>query len=327
MTSRTLVERALQGKSTDRPPIVMHLAPYAARLQQQSYQQLSGDPTLLANSQQGAQRLFGCDGILAPLDTTLEAEACGCLVEWRDDEPVVTGHPFATHGPVTVDLDGLEQRGRLAIALEATRRLQQVIGRDVAVVPAVTGPVTLAGHLLGPELAAVLDADPERGYQAIEAAVRVTVRMAKLYLETGGGQLVVADPLLGSLDPTHHPQIAGVLRTLWNVADFYDARALVWTIGVDADRPSQLLGLGAGGLAIEGEGPLGAVAAQAEAKDQCLAAGVPPELFNPPLAEVAAAVAAWRDRVAPPRSLYLCPRVPRTAAPESVQEVLRLLRG
>ncbi len=326
MTSRTLVERALQGRSTERPPILMHLAPYAARLQQQPYQQLAGDPTLQANAQQGAQRLFGCDGILAPLDTTLEAEACGCLVEWRDDKPVVTGHPFATHGPVTVDLDGLERRGRLAVTLEATRRLQQVIGRDVAVVPAVTGPVTLAGHLLGPDLAAVLDADPERGYQAVEAAVRVTVHMAKLYLEAGGGQFLVADPLLGSLHPSHYPQIAGVLRTLWNVADFYDARALVWTTVADADRPSQLLGLGAGGLAIEGEGSLAGVAAQAEANDQCLAAGLPPELFTPPPAEVAAAVAAWWDSVRPPRSLYVCPRVPRAAAPESVQEVLRELR-
>ena len=157
--------------------------------------------------------------------------------------------------------------------------------------------------------------------------MRVTVHMAKLYLEAGGGQLVIADPLLGSLDPAHYPQIAGVLRTLWNVADFYDARALVWTTVADADRPSQLLGLGAGGLAIEGDGPLGAVAAQAEAKDQCLAAGLPPELFPRPSTRSPAAVAAWRERVAPPRSLYVCPRVPRTAAPESVQEVLRLLRG
>ena len=327
MTSRTLVERALQGKSTDRPPIVMHLAPYAASLQQQPYRRLAGDPTLQANAQQGAQRLFGCDGILTPLDTTLEAEACGCLVEWPDDDPVVTGHPFATHGPVTVDLDGIERRGRLAVALEATRRLQQVIGRDVAVVPAVTGPVTLAGHLIGPALAADLARDPERGYQAIEAAVRVTVHMAKLYLEAGGGQLLVADPLLGSLDPAYDPQIAGVLRTLWNVADFYDARALVWTTVGDADRPSQLLGLGAGGLAIEGDGPLGGAAAQAEAKDQCLAAGLPPHLFTSPLGEIPAAVAEWQNRVGPPRSLYVCPRVPRAAAPESVHEVVRLLRA
>jgi Uroporphyrinogen decarboxylase (URO-D) len=326
VTSRDLVERALQGKPTDRRPILMHLAPYAARLQQQAYQQLAGDPTLQANAQQGAQRLFGCDGVLAPLDTTLEAEACGCLVEWRDDEPMVTGHPFAgAHGPVTVDLDGLERRGRLAVALEATRRLQQVIGRDVAIVPAVTGPVTLAGHLLGPTLVADLDAESERGYQAIEAAARVTVHMAKLYLEAGGGQLFVADPLLGSIDPSHYPQIAGVLRTLWNVADFYDVRALVWTLVADADRPSQLLALGAGGLVIEGDGPLGAVAAQAEAKDQCVAAGLPPELFMSPLGEIAAAVAGWRDRVGAPRTLYVCPRIPRSAAPENVRQVLHEL--
>ena len=327
MTSRTLVERALQGKSTDQPPIIMHLAPYAARLQQQSYRQLAGDPTLQANAQQGAQRLFGCDGVLAPLDDTLEAEACGCLVEWRNDEPVVTGNPFATHGPVTVDLDGLERRGRLAVALEATRRLQQVIGRDVAIVPTVTGPVTLAGHLLGPGLAADLDTDPERGYQAVEAAMRVTVHMAKLYLELGGSALLIDDPLLGSLDPTYYPQIAGVLRTLWNVADFYDARALVLTAPIGDNRLAALAGIGAGGLVIQGDGPLAEVAAQAEAKDQRVAAGLPPELFAAPLGEVAATVTGWRGRVSPPRSMYVCARLPRAAAPESIQEVLRLLRA
>ena len=97
-SARDLVRHYLEGRPVERSPIVLHIGTYAARLQHLSYQQVAGDPTLLANSLQSAQKLFGCDGLIVLVDDTLEAEACGCGVEWHEDEPVVVSHALAGTG-------------------------------------------------------------------------------------------------------------------------------------------------------------------------------------------------------------------------------------
>lgn len=325
---RDLVRRFIEGAPTDRVPVVMHLGAYAARLQHARFQEVACDATLLANSLQSAQRLLGCDGLIVAADPTMEAEACGCAVAWPDDEPEVTSHPWA--GDVAagaqpfggIPLVGLEARGRLSVALEVTRRLNAVIGKEVALIPAVTGPVTLAHLLRGPEFLADLESAPERAYQAAEAALAVTVHVAKQYLDLGLDHLVVFDPLLGAVDPVHYPRLGSGLRTLWNVADFYDVRVLLQTRVDDDARVAPLRALAPGGLIIYGDAALGG-ATWAEGQAPGVAACLPSSLYLGEAGAVQAAAAAWRARSRAARALCVCSAIPRSAPPENVREVVR----
>lgn len=325
ISSRDLVRRCLDCRPTDRPPIIMHFGPYAARLQQLSYQQVATDATLLANALQSAQRLFGCDGLIIMADPTIEAEACGCRVEWRDDLPVVTSHPLEGDAPADVAVAGIETSGRLAVALEAARRLEAVIGKDVALLAAVTGPVTLAGHLRGPSFLAELQEESESALRALDLAAQVTVHVAKQYLQMGIHLLVMFDPLLGRLDQARFPRVASTLRTLWNVADFFDARILLQTEISDSSRVEGLVGLGAGGLILEGGAPLDEGTVLAAKRGQSLGAVLPPALMSGEADELEQIVAAWRGSGTLP-SYFACCDIPRSVPPENVHAVMRLLR-
>lgn len=326
ISSRDLVRRCLDCRPTDMPAIIMHFGAYAARLQQLSYQQVATDATLLANALQGAQRLFGCDGLIVMVDPTIEAEACGCGVQWRDDQPVVTSHPLEGDAPADIAVAGIETVGRLAVAVEAARRLEAVIGKDVALLGAVTGPVTLAGHLRGPAFLAELQGESESALRALDLASQVTVHVAKQYLQMGIHLLVVFDPLLGRLDQARLPRVASSLRTLWNVADFFDARVLLQTEISDSSRMEGLVGLGAGGLIVEGGVPPDEVTVLAGKRGQSIGPALPAALMSGEAGELEQTVAVWRGSGTSP-SFFACCDIPRSVPPENVHAVVRLLRA
>lgn len=325
---RELLRAHLQGFLRDRPPVLVHLAAYAARLQQLSYQEMSSNPTLLANSIQSAQRLFGCDALILVADSTLEAEACGCEVGWREDQPVVTSHPFAGESPVPLvfPMEGLETRGRLAVALEAARRLRAVMPPGVALLPTVTGPVTLAGHLCGPRFMQDLTEARGSAGSALQLAGRVTIHVAKQYLEMGFEYLLVADPLLGEVDPAHQARVAACLRPLWNVADFFDALVLLQTAVTDPLALERLCSLGAAGLLVEGDIPPGEFGEAVGGPGGCLVVALPAALLTGAVEDVRQEVSAWRAGCEP-RSFFACCQVPASSAPENVHEALRVLKS
>ena len=330
--ARGLVGRWVEKRAVERPPIVLHLGSYAARLQQITYRQMCGDATLLANALEGAQRLFGCDGLILPADPTVEAEACGCQIEWREDEPAVVSHPLAgpsdsPAGADGLDLEGIEGRGRLSVVLEAAARLAAVIGKDLALIPAVTGPLTLAAHLRGPAFWSDLEEAPERAHSIVETAAQVTLLVARRYLEMGFEQLVVSDPLLGRVDPAHYPAIAFALRSLWNVGEFFDARLLLHTEIDDASLIEQLGGMGAHALLLEGDACLGPVAAPAGGSKQMLGIGLPACLLESEPPDLERMVTAWRAEACPAGSLALCLTIPRSTSPEKVHALIRLWRS
>lgn len=339
-SARELMRRYLEGRPTDRSPVVLHIGPYAARLQQMTYRQVANDATLLANSLHSAQKLFGCDGLMVLADATLEAEACGCEVEWRDDEPVVTSHPLAgalsaaegdsVAATVVVDgvvVDGIEGKGRLAVALEAARRLRAVVGTEVALFPVVTGPVTLANHLQGSSFWTHLDEAPERADRTLELAGRVMLRVARQYLDGGFEQIMISDPLLGRLHPVHLPRVAAVLRALWNVAEFYDAHVLLQTEVDDDSRLEGLRDLGAAGVVVHHGARTGTFGRQAGDAGRELVFGLPASLLEAGAVALEQAVAAWRSEGCGQGDLVACCTIPRSTPPENIHSVLRLLRA
>jgi len=328
-SSRDLVRRSLQGSSTDRTPVIMHLGMYAPRLQQLTFHKVAHDPTLLANAVQSAQKLFGCDGVIPLIDTTLEAESCGCRVVWTEkDEPAVMSHPLAdgTGGEGLGGEISSQPTGRLAVALEATQRLGTIMGRTVALLPAITGPVTIGQHLRGPGFLTELNQGEDAAADTLAIATRTTLDVARHYLDAEMEFLVVVDPLLAYVEPEHLSWIADALLPLWNVAGFFGAQVLLQTRTSGRPHLDGCLNFGADALVLE-EGMPGDAVDLPTVREACIGAAVPPSLLGLEIAEIEFTAESWRRETCPPGSFLTFSTVPRSTPPENVQALLRAVSG
>ena len=225
------------------------MAAAAARFMQVPVKQLFSDPTTLTNSLQACQRLFKYDGIAILLDTTLEAEALGCQIEWQDNEPpkVVT-HLLKGKAPENLDITGIENKGRTPVVLEAARRLSQTAGRDVAMLGVVTGPITLGRHLMADDFVHALDKDTQTSQKLIDLWEKIALALARDFGELKFDAIVIADQHLAPLSPVHYPKIQPSLKTLRNLANFYDAPLIILTGQVPLDRFTAFFRLEADGF-------------------------------------------------------------------------------
>lgn len=138
---------------------------------------------MLARALQNAQKLFGYDAVVFSFDPPLEAEACGCSINWgkESDLPSVP-RLIDLQAVAQTDISDIEKRGRLPVVLEAARRLKVLLGRTVAQVGAVTGPLTLATCLSGVGIEKLGEGSEEvKG--VLRLAGQVTLRVCKAYCE------------------------------------------------------------------------------------------------------------------------------------------------
>ncbi len=219
------------GKPVSRPPFIPFMAVAAARFMQVAVQRLFSDPTTLANSLQACQRLFKYDGIPILLDTTLEAQALGCRLEWREQEPPeVVSHIFLEgKTPDNLDISGIESKGRIPVLLEAARRLSLTAGQDVALLGVITGPITLGNQLTGDDFVHLLGTDTQTSQKLIDMWAKIALALARAFGELKFDAIVLADKHLTSLSPVYYPQIQPSLKTLRNLVNFYNAPLIILT--------------------------------------------------------------------------------------------------
>ncbi|MBM3157349.1 MAG: hypothetical protein FJ004_08715 [Chloroflexi bacterium] len=249
--SKELVRSLFAGKVVSRPPFIPFMAAAAARFMQVPVKQMFSDPTALANSLQACQRLFKYDSIAILLDTTLEAEALGCLIEWQDKEPPrVVSHLLAEKAPHIPDVSGIENKGRIPVVLEAARRLSQTAGRDIAMLGIIAGPVTLGRHLVVDDFTHVLDRDTQTARKLIDLWEKIALALARAFGELKFDAVVLADKHLATLSSVHYPDIQPSLKTLRNLVNFYDAPLIILTGQVPPDRFTVFFNLEADGFSV-----------------------------------------------------------------------------
>ncbi|MDY7038413.1 MAG: uroporphyrinogen decarboxylase family protein, partial [Thermodesulfobacteriota bacterium] len=69
----------------ERIPFLPMVCSLAAKIQAIPVKTMLTNPTKMAIAFQKTQKLFGYDGIFNIVDSTLEAEACGCQISWSDE--------------------------------------------------------------------------------------------------------------------------------------------------------------------------------------------------------------------------------------------------
>lgn len=206
MTGRERVRRAIACEPTDRIPWVPFVGCHAGSLLGVSAGEFLRDEEKIVAGVQKAIDLYQPDGVPVVFDLQVEAEALGCEIAWSDDNPpMVAGHPLQGD----VKLDGLDvpsrSDGRIGACLSATRRLREA-NPDVALYGLVTGPFTLALHLLGTNIFLEMTDDPTGVGRLMEYTSRVARTMADAYIDAGADVIALVDPMTSQIGPDQFRQ-------------------------------------------------------------------------------------------------------------------------
>ena len=134
-------------------------------------------------------------------DLQVEAETLGCKLAWRDDNPpAVMAHPLSESRPLTEFKVPSPADGRIPIVMEACRRLRKQ-HPDLALYGLITGPFTLALHMLGTNIFTDMMMVPDQIHDLMRFTTKVTKMMADSYVRAGADVIAVVDPMTSQIDP------------------------------------------------------------------------------------------------------------------------------
>jgi len=144
---------------------------------------------------------YNPDGIPVVFDLQIEAEILGCKLQWAPhNPPAVVSHPLA-EGKLLKDLKvPSETDGRIGVALEATRQLREK-HPDIALYGLITGPFTLALHLMGTDIFMKLFEAPDEVLEVMEFCTKVGLKMSDFLIDAGCDVIAVVDPMTSQIDP------------------------------------------------------------------------------------------------------------------------------
>lgn len=202
MNGRELVLAALSNQRTPRTPWVPFVGIHAASLLGCPADVYLRRAELMIAGLEAAIIRYQPDGLPVCFDLQLEAEIFGCRLHWQgDNPPAVVSHPLA-EGVLTLEGLSLPEatEGRLPEVLSTLRHLR-LAHPDLALYGLITGPFTLALHLLGTEIFMLMFDAPEQVQALLSRCAAIGRRMADLYLAHGADVIAVVDPMTSQIGP------------------------------------------------------------------------------------------------------------------------------
>ena len=198
---KALLHAALRGERTHRPAWVPFVGCHAGALIDSSAQEYLQSSALMVRGVEAALERYQPDGLPVLFDLQLEAERLGCQLRWADDNPPsVVSHPLAGGGDLQqLPVPSLNQ-GRIAAVLKATRQLCRE-HPETSFYGLVTGPFTLALHLLGTDIFMRMFDAPQDVHTLMDFARQVATQMSLHYLEAGCDIVAVVDPMTSQIGP------------------------------------------------------------------------------------------------------------------------------
>lgn len=204
----------LQVKNVSRPVFVPFVYGLAAKIGQIPLREMVSNATYYAHLLEGAYKLFKYDAIINSFDSSIEAEACGCELEWHSEYEAPTVTAWGSCDVKTIDV---QRSGRIPVLTEATHRLVMSLGKEIAVIGVITGPCSLVKNLVG-------KADSGDVISLIGSLLtKLTRSLCELRIDA----IFLREDLLGArywedLQSLNKPCIA-LYKTLFNVIRYYNS--------------------------------------------------------------------------------------------------------
>ncbi len=198
MTSYERVLNSLKKKQTDRIPVVPEVFGVTAKLCNYSIYNYVTDASKLAESQLQARRVIGHDMVFAFADLSVESEAIGCELIYKEDTYPAVRQPIIKN---TRDIEALNipdplKDGRMPVVIEASSRLRDAVGDTCIVAACIMGPLSIAGQIMGIEnLLYQLVDTPDAVEKILDFTEEVARRYGKALLQAGAHCHIVFDPV------------------------------------------------------------------------------------------------------------------------------------
>ncbi len=202
MSGKELVLAAIERRKVERIPWVPFCGVHAGKLIGKTATEFLKSPKCIVDGLSKAVEIYKPDGIPVAFDLQIEAETFGCELNWSDDNPpAVISHPLADG---SIKLEDLQipamSDGRIPILLQATRKLRAKFP-DIAIYGLVTGPFTLALHLLGTDIFMGMFDRPDYIHDVLNFCADVAVAMSKMYIDEGCDIIAAVDPMTSQIGP------------------------------------------------------------------------------------------------------------------------------
>jgi MtaA/CmuA family methyltransferase len=221
MNSKERVLKAMRCEKPDRIPWVPFVGCHAGALLGVSAMDYLKSEDLMVKGIQAAIDRYKPDGIPVSFDLQIEAEALGCDLVWANENPPsVSGHILA-QGATLEELKVLDANaGRIPIVMNATRRLRKA-NPDIALYGLITGPFTLALHLLGTDIFMKMFDDPDYVKRLMVYCQDCAMVISRAFMEAGCDAIAVVDPMTSQIGPDQF----GEFVTPYVTTVFEDIRA------------------------------------------------------------------------------------------------------
>ena len=127
------IRAAIEGRTPDRVPVMLHNFLLAAREAGFSQRRFRDDPAAITTSFIRAVETYEYDGVLIDVDTVTVAEALGVRVDHPEDQPARWLAPAIASLEAVKDLPPPDIAGfrRIRVWLDAVRRLKSHFGEEV----------------------------------------------------------------------------------------------------------------------------------------------------------------------------------------------------
>jgi len=206
MKQKELVLNAFKLKKTDRIPWVPFVGVHGAKLIGKDAETYLKSADLVVDGVSAAIAEYDPDGIPVMFDLQLEAEALGCDLQWSaENPPSVISHPLMDEKDLSKLPEYGPDKARLPLVIDATKRLRAKYP-DIALYGLITGPFTLALHLLGTNIFTDMMIDPDSIHRLLDYCRDIAIKTAQYYIEAGADIIAVVDPMTSQIDPVSFDQ-------------------------------------------------------------------------------------------------------------------------
>lgn len=201
-TGKDLVLSAIRLEKTERAPWIPFVGCHGGSLINVGADEYLKDADLIVKGQVEAVNLYEADGIPVSFDLQVEAEALGCNLKWEKlNPPAVSSHVLDTKKLSELKVPNLKA-ARIPVMMEAAAKLRKELP-DTALYGLITGPFTLALHLMGSNLFMEMYDDPEGLLKLLEFCTDVGKVMIDGYIEAGCDIIALVDPMTSQISPDH----------------------------------------------------------------------------------------------------------------------------
>ncbi len=199
MKGRELIEKAMRLESVPDIPWVPFTGVHCASLLGTDSESFLKSDKLIVEGVSRAIEIYEPDGIPVVFDLQLEAEALGCRLIWAaQNPPSVAGHPLSSGAELSQLKIPDKDSGRIATVLEAVNAIRKMYP-DIALYGLVTGPFTLALHLLGTDIFMKMFMEEDYVLELIKFCGDVAKAMSGYYIEAGCDVIAVVDPMVSQI--------------------------------------------------------------------------------------------------------------------------------